>query len=298
MTLKSLSQCGTSVPQKRFKTAPLPFTGQKRQFINHFEKLLLDNIPNEGQGWTIIDVFGGSGLLAHNAKHILPKATVIYNDFDGYVQRLKAIPTTNALRQALYAFLKDEPRSLKLATPAKQKVFDTIKEFAHQGHFIDVQTIAGWLLFSGRQVGSLDEFLSESTLYNRIVKADYKTADGYLDGLIITKDSFDVLLSKYQDTPNCLLILDPPYLCTTQRAYALHEKGGYFGMTKFLQLMHFVRPPYVFFSSTRSELLNYMDYLQTYEPQKWQVLGGFTHIQVNAAVNKRISYEDNILAKF
>lgn len=283
---------------KRFKSAPLPFTGQKRLFLKHFKQILKENIANDGESWTILDVFGGSGLFAHNAKHIMPKATVIYDDFDGYGKRLAHISETNALCRALFELLKDEPRNIKLSPTAKVKVKNLIAKSADVGTFIDIQTIAGWLLFSGRQVGSLDELLAESTFYNRIAKTDYQSTDGYLQGLIITQDSFDVLLPKYQHTPNCLLILDPPYVCTMQKAYALHEAGKYFGMTKFLSLMHFVRPPYVFFSSTKSELLAYMAYLEQYEPSTWARIGGFHHIKVNSSINKNAHYEDNILAKF
>ncbi|OOS08096.1 D12 class N6 adenine-specific DNA methyltransferase [Moraxella cuniculi DSM 21768] len=280
---------------KHYKTAPLPFIGQKRMFLQHFTKILKDNIPNDGEGLTVLDVFGGSGLLAHNAKRILPKATVIYNDFDGYAERLAHINDTNRLRQALFELLKDEPRNIKLSAAAKAQVNNLIAKSADSGTFIDVQTLAGWLLFSGRQVSSLDEFLAESTFYNRITKTDYPSADNYLDGLIIECLDFEKLLQKYQDTPNCLLILDPPYVCTKQGAYAKH---GYFGMTKFLTLMNYVRPPYIFFSSTKSELMDYMAYLKKYEPDTWQRLGGFDHIRVNSFVSAKVSYEDNILVKF
>lgn len=287
MTLNST--IGTT---KRFKVAPLPFTGQKRMFLRQFETILKDNIQNDGQNWTIVDVFGGSGLLSHNAKRILPKATVIYNDFDGYADRLSHIDDTNRLRQRLWAILQHEPRSVKLTPTIKVQVLDIIQSF---DGFVDVQALAGWLLFSGRQVSNLDEFLAEPVFYNRIKKTDYEQADGYLDGLVIECLDFEKILQKYQATPNCLLLLDPPYICTAQGAYAMH---GYFGMTKFLTLMHYVRPPYVFFSSTRSELLDYMDYLETYDPQKWQILGGFDHIKVNSSVNGKASYEDNILVRF
>lgn len=276
---------------KRFKTAPLPFTGQKRMFLKHFEQLLTGHITGDGQGWTIVDVFGGSGLLAHNAKRILPKAKVIYNDFDGYSERLAHIDDTNRLRRVLEDILRDTPRSQKLDNATKDKVLNAIFNF---DGFVDIGVLPGWILFSGHQLSTLDELAKES-LYNRIKKQDYKKADGYLDGLVITQDSFEVLLQKYQDAPNCLLILDPPYICTAQGAYAKH---GYFGMTKFLRLMHFVRPPYVFFSSTKSELLDYMAYLRQYEPDTWERIGGFCHIKVNAYINKNTDYEDNILAKF
>lgn len=297
MTLKFLS----STPKtptinqdkpKRYKTAPLPFVGQKRMFISRFEEVLKNTIKHDGEGWTIIDVFGGSGLLAHNAKHILPKATVIYNDFDGYVKRLNAIDDTNRLRQILFELLKDTPRSQKLSDHTKTQVHQVITGF---DGFIDVQTLAKWLLFSGRQVGNLKDFLAENTLYNRINLKDYDNAKGYLDNLVITHDSFEILLPKYQDTKNCLLLLDPPYVCTAQGAYNL---DGYFGMTQFLTLMHFVRPPYVFFSSTRSELLDYLNYLKTYEPKKWEKVGNFEHITIKTYINKGVSYEDNMLIKF
>ncbi|MWQ46174.1 hypothetical protein F9874_11620, partial [Glaesserella parasuis] len=68
--------------------------GQKRMFLQHFGKLL-ENIPNDGEGWTIVDVFGGSGLLSHTAKQLKPQARVIYNDFDHYAERLRYIPDIN-----------------------------------------------------------------------------------------------------------------------------------------------------------------------------------------------------------
>lgn len=75
--------------QRLYKKAPLPFIGQKKNFQKHFIEVLEKNIEGEGEGWTIVDVFGGSGLLPHTAKRTKPKAKVIYNDFDGYAERLK-----------------------------------------------------------------------------------------------------------------------------------------------------------------------------------------------------------------
>ena len=33
-------------------------------------RYLINNIPDEGKGWTIIDALGGSGLLSHAAKQL------------------------------------------------------------------------------------------------------------------------------------------------------------------------------------------------------------------------------------
>ena len=64
---------------KTYTHAPLPFIGQKRRFVKPFKALLNDYISNDGTGWTILDAFGGSGLLAHAAKRTKPAARVIYS---------------------------------------------------------------------------------------------------------------------------------------------------------------------------------------------------------------------------
>ena len=100
-----------------FKQAPLPFVGQKRMFLKRFEEVLNANIKNDGEGWTIIDTFGGSGLLSHVAKQLKPKACVIYNDFDGYAERLEYIDDINALRAQLYAVVGNATQKNKRLTP-------------------------------------------------------------------------------------------------------------------------------------------------------------------------------------
>lgn len=78
---------------RMYLSAPLPFVGQKRMFAREFIKVV-DLFPD---GTTFVDLFGGSGLLSHIAKRRKPKATVVYNDFDGYRHRLANIPRTNDL---------------------------------------------------------------------------------------------------------------------------------------------------------------------------------------------------------
>ena len=216
---------------------------------------------------------------------------MVYNDFDNYATRLNHIDDTNRLRRLLFSVLENEPRTKVLSANARTQVAHIITHF---DGFVDVQTLSGWLLFSGNQVANLEEFLNERW-YNRIKKSDYADPTGYLDGLVITHNDYLTTLEKYKDTPNCVLLLDPPYLCSSQGAYA---KANYFGLTQFLTLMHYVRPPFVFFSSTRSELLKFMDYLQDYDSEAWQRLGGFKNIRIKASVNYNSVYEDNMLIKF
>ena len=71
-----------------YLTAPLPFQGQKRNFVGEFRAALSELNP-AGEITTIVDLFGGSGLLSHTAKRHAPECRVIYNDFDGYRERLE-----------------------------------------------------------------------------------------------------------------------------------------------------------------------------------------------------------------
>lgn len=91
--------------RKQYLSAPLPFQGQKRMFAKEYIKVL-QQFPD---GTTFVDLFGGSGLLSHIAKCQKPHSTVVYNDFDGYRQRLEALPVTNALLAELREIV-DVPR--------------------------------------------------------------------------------------------------------------------------------------------------------------------------------------------
>lgn len=81
-----------------YKCAPLPFMGQKRYFLRDFAEVL-EQV--EGEIDTVVDLFGGSGLLSHTAKRVLPGCRVIYNDFDRYDRRLAAVEDTNAILTAI-----------------------------------------------------------------------------------------------------------------------------------------------------------------------------------------------------
>ena len=71
--------------RKMYLSAPLPFVGQKRMFAKEFIKVL----EQFGDKTVFVDLFGGSGLLSHITKCKRPDATVVYNDFDGYRERLR-----------------------------------------------------------------------------------------------------------------------------------------------------------------------------------------------------------------
>jgi hypothetical protein len=69
-------------------------------------------------------------------------------------------------------------------------------------------------------------------------------------------------------------------------------------MVEFLRLMSLVRPPFIFFSSTRSELLDYLDLVITEQLPGCERVAGYQTISVQTVLNKTARYEDNLVYKF
>lgn len=276
-----------------YSQAPLPFTGQKRNFLKYFQQILKENISNKGQDWTIIDAFGGSGLLAHTAKQTLPEARVIFNDFDGYTERLAHIDDTNRLRELIFNRLNDlnVPKNQGLIPKEKAEIEVIIHDF---GGYKDVISLGSWLLFSGRQVNQLSDLFNQNW-YRKIRETPYPSAVGYLDDVEIVQRNAHELLPDFVDSPRVLLVLDPPYVCTEQGSY---RQGDYFGMVQFLRLMSVVRPPFVFFSSTRSEFLAYLDFVIETKQAGWERFVDYRKISIHTSLNKQSRYEDNLVFKF
>ena len=274
-----------------FKAAPLPFVGQKRQFLNHFTQVLNDNIPGDGEGWTIIDAFGGSGLLSHTAKALKPKARVIYNDFDGYAEQLSHIDDINALRRQLLAVMGDYPKDKRINPNLKQRLIDVIQAF---DGFKSVRVLCSWLQFSGSQAATFEE-MCKRDFWHCIRQSDYPSAVGYLDGLEVVNESFHTLLPKHQDNPKALFVLDPPYLCTKQESY---RQARYFDLIDFLRLINLTRPPYIFFSSTKSEFIRFIEYMAEDKVDNWQAFDNTGRIAIKASANYASKYENNLVFKF
>ena len=278
--------------KKTFKQAPLPFIGQKRMFLKHVEIVLNKHIDGEGEGWTIVDVFGGSGLLSHTAKRLKPKATVIYNDFDSYAERLKHIDDINRLRQIIFNYLHGIiPKNGRLSKEIKAEIINKINDFKG---YKDLNCLASWLLFSGQQVGSVEALFAKD-FWHCVRQSDYPTAEGYLDGIEVISESFHKLIPRYQNQDKVLLLLDPPYLCTRQESY---KQATYFDLIDFLRLINLTKPPYIFFSSTKSEFIRYLDYIQESKTDNWESFDGYERIVVKASASKDGIYEDNMIYKF
>lgn len=83
----------------KYKQAPLPFAGQKKRYINQFQKII-NRLPH---GARVFDAFGGSSLLARIAKDTRPDLDIITNDFERlYRNRLAVVDDTNRVLRELW----------------------------------------------------------------------------------------------------------------------------------------------------------------------------------------------------
>ncbi|MDL0083088.1 DNA adenine methylase [Helicobacter sp. XJK30-2] len=241
---------------------PLSFMGNKKNMLKHI-KQVLNTMRADGEidGESIfIDVFGGSGLVAHNIKQWYPRNQVLWNDYDNYQKRLDHIAQTESLRAWIYEKMRDGEYRNALPKDIKQEILAHIHALETQGEYIDYITLSSYLLFSGNYARDFTE-LSKATFYNRI-SATRLTAKGYLDGVERVSLDFIDLLDSYKSYKNKCLILDPPYLQTQVGNYKDH-----FSLGQFFRLIERVQRPYLFFGSDRSDTIEAVEYLKRYHKE-------------------------------
>lgn len=245
----------------KYKKAPLPFVGQKRNFV----KALIPIIERQPDDTIFVDLFGGSGLLSNLVKELKPNARVIYNDFDNYAERLAHIDETEELRQLIAEKLKDTPKSAKLSEELKADICDMVEDFEKQKGFVDLITVGSWVRFSGRTTVSGAKLLREigEAFYNRVTSTRY-TAEGYLQGVERVSKDFKVLLDEFKDNPKSLFICDPPYMLTGKG----HYKQSYWGVDDYLGLLKdMMRENNIYFTSSKSGLLDFYDRWKENQPE-------------------------------
>ena len=272
---------------KLYLSAPLPFMGQKRMFAREFIKVL-EQFRDKS---VFVDLFGGSGLLSHITKHQRPDATVVYNDYDGYCRRLKAIPQTNALLADLRAIAKDTPRRKPIKGEARERVFERIVREENERGYVDFITLSSSLMFSMKYKLSVKEMRKE-VLYNIIRMTDYPLCPDYLDGLAIVSCDYKELYEQYKDVPDVVFLVDPPYLSTEVGTYKM-----YWRLSDYLDVLNVLRrKPFVYFTSNKSSIVELCEWLGANK-----TLGNpfkdCRKVEFNAQMNYSAKYTDIMLYK-
>ena len=273
--------------RKQYLSAPLPFVGQKRMFAREFIQVL-KRYPDDA---VFVDLFGCSGLLSHITKYQKPGASVVYNDFDNYRQRLENIPRTNVLLDKIRAVVASVPRRKFLPKKTKETILRLIEQEEHRYGYVDYITLSSSLLFSMKYATNLEE-LRKETFYNTVRKCDYNPCLDYLDGLEIVSCDYKELFNKYKDMPDVVFLIDPPYLSTEVGTYTMN-----WGLSDYLDVLQtLVGTNYIYFTSNKSSIIELCDWIG-----KNNALGnpfiGSEKVEFNAHMNYNSSYTDIMLYK-
>lgn len=230
---------------KTYSSAPLPFMGQKRRFVRDFKEVL----KQFGDVDVIVDLFGGSGLLAHVAKRECPEKRVVYNDFDGFCDRLANVSVTNEILRRLRPIMATVPPNKRVPKEQRDKMLSIISEYEEKGCHVDYITLSASILFSGKWVTTY-QGLTKQTMYNMMRLSDYEV-DGYLDGLEVVHADYREVFAAFPDKKRTLFLIDPPYLSTEVGSYECYWKlGDYLDVLKLL-----VETRYIYFTSNKSQIV-------------------------------------------
>ena len=225
------------------------FQGQKRTWYKELAQVVELLAANGYDRY--VDLFGGSGFCSRLIKDVHPGATVVYNDFDNYSERLKHVEETNIILQFLRDITKDVERNKPLPDEMHYPIMKYLYESERKFGYVDTITISGNLLFSGRFVRSLKE-IDRENFWCKAVKENYdaEACHAYLEGLnVISVDAFRLLPLI---TPGTVCIVDPPYMGTDCKRYS-----GNIGLSKHLELIFKLIKSeclVVYFTSDKSEL--------------------------------------------
>lgn len=272
--------------KREYTGAPLPFMGQKRNFLKDF-KMALKEFPND---YTFIDLFGGSGLLSHTIKSVYPDSKVIYNDFDDYSIRIKNIPKTNRLLSELRVLLQDVSKDAKIPKTFNEKIRSILKKHYDLG-YLDFITVSSSLRFGMNYSNSIEELL-KGTYYNCVRKNDYLIPEHYLKGIEVVKEDYKILFERYRNDENVIFVVDPPYLQTTSYTYK-----NYWNLTDYLDVMNVIKDHrYFFFTSNKSSLIELFQWVEDHTA-KSNPFKGATMVSQKRSITYQSTYTDIMIYK-
>lgn len=240
---------------RRFYQSPLPFQGQKRNFLKEFKKYL----KHYSDEYVFVDLFGGSGLLSHTVKQIYPQAKVVYNDFDNFTERLSNIENTNKILEQLRVILSDYPRKQKITGAVRDTIIEILKQANNHG-FVDWITLSASLKFSMNYCISFSDF-KKGSMYNRVRKANIPLANHYLQGVEVVCQDYYTLFNKYKNKIKVVYLVDPPYLNTDTATYG---SNNYWKLQDYLNVLRVLNNQnYFYFTSDKSQIVELCEWISS-----------------------------------
>ena len=226
------------------RKSPLPFQGQKKNFVNMF----IDEFNNFKDFDYVVDLFGGSGLLSQISYEIKRERErereyqVIWNDFDNFKERLVNMSKTNKIISEIKEILKDQKLKTKIDDPIKIK---RMKDIFENAEYLDVITLSSKYCFPLKFIKTKDDLLNEKTYFINSIN-EYKESDYLKNVTRVQKDFYDLFL-EYKDK-NTLFLIDPPYENTNNLQYN--------GEIDYKCLKDIFNYKFILFSSEKTNILN------------------------------------------
>lgn len=265
-----------------YKKPPLAFNGNKKNMLKLYREALEDMKCYVNKDTIFYDVFGGSGLLAHETKRQFINNKVIWNDYDNFQKRLDMLDKTEVLRLKIMKIIKDKmfQKEERIKGNSRQEIEKLLRK---EGEFDYIQ-LSSWLRFSGSYAKDCEDFFRAKEFYDRIAYDKVLNKKDYLKGVIRVQKDYKELMKEAKERGNFFFILDPPYIQTDKAHYE-----GFFGLCEFLELIISIEMPFIFFSSAKSEILSFIDFCKN--PQNLQNLQNLHFKRAN--LNHCIKNKDN-----
>lgn len=240
---------------KKYTRPPLPFIGAKRNCIKEIAEIIerFKAKNSDYEDYIFVDLFGGSGFLSHTIKYLLPKNRVVWNDYENYSERLHNRDQTEEIRKEIHEVVKE--KQVKYAIIAEE---EEIKKILEKYENYDEKTLCSWLNFAGQNTG-----INWWKLYHKIPKNPVQCVKGYLEGVESVQMDYAELFEKFQSEEKVFFLFDPPYLNTKNDKYKMDMQWW---LADYLDIAEkvFEIEKYMFFTSEKSSMLEFLDYLQKF----------------------------------
>lgn len=212
------------------KKPPIAFAGHKGAWVDY----IMQKAKGLPEGAKVIDAFGGSGMCARAVIEARPDLQVVWNDFDGYLERLDHAPETEMLRQTLQSICGERKHvrpkypgnyGMDPLPPAqKAAVLNALEMHKFAFGYVDDLTVMNFLYSGPRKPKALD--LNHAWV-NKISVSPVKVklALEHAEILRPANMRFDILAH----TPEAAYyIIDPPYEKTDNSSYRGKDAAGVF----------------------------------------------------------------------
>jgi 16S rRNA G966 N2-methylase RsmD len=254
----------------------IPFIGSKFRYAKKLKNIFNTISIDKTKNYNIYDVFGGSGACTIIFKDIFPNSSYTLNDYDKIITDDEnnniiddAINKANIILRELRTVKKEEILNSKYKHLNTDEVNNILKKYPeiYENRML-TRFLSGNIMFNGRTLTP-----QTTEYYDRLRLTDYPSYYHNFNNVkIIHKDCND-MLNEIIDSPDNIIILDPPYICFNMKT--TYKSYEYWTLFKYLEIIKYIyQHPlshFVFFESSENNLTSLIDLINSLaKPVKYQ----------------------------